>query len=172
MTELVTGIDLIQEQIRVASGEALRFRQKDIQTRGHAIECRINAEDPAMDFQPSPGLISVFVPPGGPAVRMDSHCFSGYRIPPNYDSMIGKLLVHRPSREEAIRTMMRALDEFVIEDPRRRSRSCGGPRAGRVPERRARHEVPGALPERGDLARGRRGRPRSGRRRTIPEPST
>ena len=94
------------------------FRQKDIQTRGHAIECRINAEDPAMDFQPSPGLINVFVPPGGPAVRMDSHCFSGYRIPPNYDSMIGKLLVHRPSREEAIRTMMRALDEFVIEGPK------------------------------------------------------
>ena len=118
VTELVTGIDLIQEQIRVASGEALRFRQKDIQTRGHAIECRINAEDPAMDFQPSPGLINVFVPPGGPAVRMDSHCFSGYRIPPNYDSMIGKLLVHRPSREEAIRTMMRALDEFVIEGPK------------------------------------------------------
>ena len=118
VTELVTGIDLIQEQIRVASGEALRFRQKDIQTRGHAIECRINAEDPAMDFQPSPGLINVFVPPGGPAVRMDSHCFSGYRIPPNYDSMIGKLLVLRPNREEAIRTMMRALDEFVIEGPK------------------------------------------------------
>ena len=102
----------------MAAGETLRFRQKDIQVRGHAIECRINAEDPAMDFQPQPGLISSFVPPGGPAVRIDSHCYSGYRIPPNYDSMIGKLLVHRPTREEAIRTMMRALDEFVIEGPK------------------------------------------------------
>ncbi len=118
VTELVTGIDLIQEQIRIASGEPLRFRQKDIQNRGHAIECRINAEDPALDFQPSPGLITSFVAPGGPAVRIDSHCYSGYRIPPNYDSMIGKLLVHRPTREEAIRTMMRALDEFVIEGPK------------------------------------------------------
>jgi len=118
VTELVTGVDLIQEQLRVAAGEPLRFRQRDIQTRGHAIECRINAEDPAHDFQPSPGLIESFVPPGGPAVRVDSHCFSGYRIPPNYDSMVGKLLVHRPTREEAIRTMMRALDEFVIEGPK------------------------------------------------------
>ena len=118
VTELVTGVDLIQEQLRVASGETLRYRQKDIQVRGHAIECRINAEDPAMDFQPQHGLISSFVPPGGPAVRIDSHCYSGYRIPPNYDSMIGKLLVHRPTREEAIRTMMRALDEFVIEGPK------------------------------------------------------
>ena len=118
VTELVTGIDLIQEQLRVAAGEPLRFRQRDIQTRGHAIECRINAEDPAHDFQPSPGLIESFIPPGGPAVRVDSHCFSGYRIPPNYDSMVGKLLVHRPTREEAIRTMMRALDEFVIEGPK------------------------------------------------------
>ena len=118
VTELVTGVDLIQEQLRMASGETLRYRQKDIQVRGHAIECRINAEDPNMDFQPQPGLISSFVPPGGPAVRIDSHCYSGYRIPPNYDSMIGKLLVHRPTREEAIRTMMRALDEFVIEGPK------------------------------------------------------
>lgn len=118
VTELVTGVDLIQEQIRIASGESLRYRQKDIQVRGHAIECRINAEDPAMDFQPSPGLIRTFVPPGGPAVRVDSHCYSGYRIPPNYDSMIGKLIVHRATREEAIRSMMRALDEFVIEGPK------------------------------------------------------
>ncbi|MEO0661991.1 MAG: acetyl-CoA carboxylase biotin carboxylase subunit, partial [Planctomycetota bacterium] len=118
VTELVTGIDLIQEQLRVAAGEPLRFRQKDIPCRGHAIECRINAEDPAQGFQPSPGRIDSFVPPGGPAVRVDSHCYSGYRIPPNYDSMVGKLLVHRPTREEAIRSMMRALDEFVIEGPR------------------------------------------------------
>ncbi len=118
VTELVTGVDLIQEQLRVASGETLRYRQKDIQVRGHAIECRINAEDPAMDFQPQPGLISSFVPPGGPAVRIDSHCYSGYRIPPNYDSMIGKLMVHRNTRDEAIRTLLRALDEFVIEGPK------------------------------------------------------
>ncbi len=118
VTEMVTGVDLIQEQIRLAAGESLRYRQKDIQARGHVIECRINAEDPAKDFQPSPGLIEAFVPPGGPGVRLDSHCYSGYRIPPNYDSMIGKLLVHRNTREEAIRTMQRALDEFVIEGPK------------------------------------------------------
>jgi len=118
VTELVTGIDLIQEQIRLASGEELGYSQGDIQPRGHAIECRINAEDPARDFQPSPGLIESFVPPGGPGVRVDSHCYSGYRIPPNYDSMIGKLLVHRPTRELAIRTMLRALEEFVIVGPK------------------------------------------------------
>ena len=115
VTEMVTGVDLIQEQIRIASGQSLRFKQKDIQLRGHAIECRINAEDPARNFQPSPGTLTAFVPPGGPGVRVDSHCYSGYRIPPNYDSMIGKLLVHRNTRDEAIRTMLRALDEFVIE---------------------------------------------------------
>jgi acetyl-CoA carboxylase biotin carboxylase subunit len=118
VTELVTGIDLIQEMIRVAAGEPLRFEQSDIVTRGHAIECRINAEDPAKDFQPSPGLVESFVPPGGPGVRVDSHCFSGYRIPSNYDSMVGKLLVHRPTRQEAINTMRRALSEFVIEGPK------------------------------------------------------
>ena len=118
VTEMVTGIDLIQEQIRLASGERLRYTQDDIVFRGHCIECRINAEDPERDFRPSPGLIEAFVAPGGPGVRVDSHCYSGYRIPPNYDSMIGKLLVHRPSRAEAIRTMLRALSEFVIEGPR------------------------------------------------------
>ena len=118
VTELVTGIDLIKEQLRIASGYPLRFTQDDVEVRGHAIECRINAEDPERNFQPSPGLIEAFVPPGGPGVRVDSHCYSGYRIPPNYDSMIGKLLVHRGSREEAIRTMLRALDEFVIEGPK------------------------------------------------------
>jgi len=117
VTEMVTGIDLIQEQIRLASGEPLGYTQDDIEFRGHCIECRINAEDPSRDFQPSPGLVSSFVPPGGPGVRMDSHCYSGYRIPSNYDSMIGKLLVHRATREEAIRTMQRALGEFVIEGP-------------------------------------------------------
>ena len=123
VTELVTGIDLIQEQLRLASGEPLGMRQKDIQVKGHAIECRINAEDPERDFQPSPGTIAAFVPPGGPGVRVDSHCYSGYAIPPNYDSMIGKLLVHRDSRdgdnrEHAINCMRRALDEFLIEGPR------------------------------------------------------
>ncbi|MEX1024334.1 MAG: acetyl-CoA carboxylase biotin carboxylase subunit [Planctomycetota bacterium] len=115
VTEMVTGVDLIQLQLRVASGEVLPFRQKDIKQQGHTIECRINAEDPDRDFQPSPGLVTLFVPPGGPGVRNDTHVYSGYRIPSHYDSMIGKLLVHRPTRTEAIATMLRALDEFVIE---------------------------------------------------------
>jgi acetyl-CoA carboxylase biotin carboxylase subunit len=118
VTEEVTGVDLIQWQIRVAAGEELGFRQEDVRFSGHAIECRINAEDPARDFQPSPGLIEAFVPPGGPGVRVDSHCYSGYRIPPNYDSMIGKLIVHRPTREQAIRTMLRALREFTVQGPK------------------------------------------------------
>jgi acetyl-CoA carboxylase biotin carboxylase subunit len=118
VTELVTGLDLIQQQIRIAAGEKLAFDQGDVVLRGHAIECRINAEDPERDFQPSPGKIDLFVPPGGPGVRVDSHCYSGYRIPPNYDSMIGKLLVHRSRRDLAVRTMLRALDEFVIEGPK------------------------------------------------------
>jgi acetyl-CoA carboxylase biotin carboxylase subunit len=112
---MVTGIDLIQQQILVASGEKLAFSQGDIRCQGSAIECRINAEDPERDFLPSPGRIDLFVPPGGPGVRVDSHCYSGYRIPPNYDSMIGKLLVHRSRRDLSIRTMLRALDEFVVE---------------------------------------------------------
>ncbi len=115
VTELVTGFDLIQEQIRLAAGEPLGYRQEDVEFRGHAIECRINAEDPAHGFRPSPGRLESFVPPGGPGVRVDSHCYSGYRIPSNYDSMIGKLLVHRRTRPEAIRTMLRALGEFVVE---------------------------------------------------------
>jgi len=118
VTELVTGIDLIQQQLLIAGGERLAFRQEDIRFQGHAIECRINAEDPERDFQPSPGLIELFVPPGGPGVRVDSHCYSGYRIPPYYDSMIGKLLVHRADRRHAIATMLRALDEFVIVGPK------------------------------------------------------
>ncbi len=118
VTELVTGIDIIQEQLRLAAGEGLGYGQGAVQLRGHAIECRINAEDPDKDFQPSPGRLDAFVPPGGPGVRVDSHCYSGYRIPPNYDSMIGKLLVHRNDRSGAIRTMLRALDEFVIEGPK------------------------------------------------------
>ena len=115
VTELVTGVDLIREQIRIAAGEKLKYRQKDIVQRGHAIECRINAEDPAKDFRPSAGTITKWEPPGGPGVRLDSHVVSGYRVPPNYDSMVAKLLVHQPTRVEAIAVMRRALREFKVE---------------------------------------------------------
>jgi acetyl-CoA carboxylase biotin carboxylase subunit len=118
VTEMVTGVDLIQEQLKIASGQGLALKQEDVQMRGHAIECRINAEDPDRDFQPSPGLVELFVPPGGPGIRVDSPCYSGYRIPPHYDSMIGKLLAHRETRRQAIATMLRALDEFVIVGPK------------------------------------------------------
>ncbi len=118
VTEMVTGVDLVREQILVAAGEKLSYRQEDIRLNGHCIECRINAEDPDKDFQPSPGLIQMYAPPGGPGIRVDSHAYSGYRIPPNYDSMIGKLLAHRSSRDAAIATMLRALDEYVIVGPK------------------------------------------------------
>jgi acetyl-CoA carboxylase biotin carboxylase subunit len=114
VTECVTGIDLIKEQIRVAAGLPLSFKQDDVKQVGHAIECRINAEDPARNFAPSPGLIEELRLPGGPGVRIDSHAYAGYRIPPNYDSMIGKLIVHRPTRAEAIATMRRALSELHV----------------------------------------------------------
>jgi acetyl-CoA carboxylase biotin carboxylase subunit len=114
VTEQVTGIDLIKEQIRIAAGLPLSFRQKDVVQRGHAIECRINAEDPQRNFAPSPGLIEELRLPGGAGVRLDSHVYAGYRIPPNYDSMIGKLIVHRSTRAEAIATMKRALGEFHV----------------------------------------------------------
>ncbi len=115
VTEMVTGIDLVREQILVAAGTPLRFRQEDVVIRGSSIECRINAENPADGFKPSPGTITRHIPPGGYGVRLDSHVYSGYKIPSCYDSLIGKLIVHRESREEAIHTMRRALDEFVIE---------------------------------------------------------
>ncbi|HVS09267.1 MAG TPA: acetyl-CoA carboxylase biotin carboxylase subunit [Planctomycetota bacterium] len=118
VTEMVTGLDLIELQLRIAAGEPLGFTQEDVRQDGHAIECRINAEDPERDFQPSPGLIEMFAAPGGPGVRVDSHGYSGYRIPPNYDSMIAKLLAHRRTRDSAIATMLRALDEFVIVGPK------------------------------------------------------
>jgi acetyl-CoA carboxylase biotin carboxylase subunit len=114
VTEMVTGIDLIKEQIRIAAGEPISFKQKDVPQMGHAIEVRINAEDPARNFAPSPGTITELRLPGGPGVRMDTHVYAGYRIPPNYDSMIGKLIVHRKTRAEAIATMRRALNEFHI----------------------------------------------------------
>ena len=115
VTELVTGIDLVREQIRIAAGEPLAFRQEDIVHRGVAMECRINAEDPAADFRPSPGTVTRWQPPGGPGVRLDSHVVTGYRVPPNYDSLMAKLLVHQPTRAEALACMRRALAEFVVE---------------------------------------------------------
>lgn len=115
VTELVTDTDLIQEQIRVAAGEKLAFAQKDIQSRGHAIELRVNAEDPDNDFRGSPGKITKLRVPGGPGIRFDSHVHEGYTISPYYDSMIGKLIVYRPTRAAALACMRRALDEFVIE---------------------------------------------------------
>jgi len=115
VTELVTGIDLVGEQIRIAANEKLQFGQSDIVCRGSAIECRINAEDPERDFRPCPGVITRWIPPGGPGVRLDTHVCQGYRVPPNYDSLIAKLLVHRATRAESITTMRRALREFVVE---------------------------------------------------------
>ncbi|AGY59454.1 acetyl-CoA carboxylase biotin carboxylase subunit [Gloeobacter kilaueensis] len=114
VTEMVTSTDLIAEQIRVAAGEALGYEQSDIQFRGHAIECRINCEDPDNDFRPTPGTVSAYLPPGGPGVRMDSHLYQGYKVPANYDSLLGKLIVWGRNREEAIRRMRRALQECAI----------------------------------------------------------
>ncbi|MEE9393053.1 MAG: acetyl-CoA carboxylase biotin carboxylase subunit [Planctomycetota bacterium] len=116
VTEAVTGIDIVKEQIRIAAGEELKFSQRDIKISGHAIECRVNAEDPDRGFRPSPGRVGLYVPPGGPGVRVDSHLFSNYVIPSHYDSMVAKLIVHKPTREEAIDTMQRALGEYIIED--------------------------------------------------------
>jgi acetyl-CoA carboxylase biotin carboxylase subunit len=115
VTEEVTGIDLIREMIRVAAGERLSFRQEDVRSQGHAIEFRINAEDPEANFKPSPGLIETLIAPAGPGVRWDSHAYQGYRVPPHYDSMVAKLIVHRPTRREALATARRALEEMQIE---------------------------------------------------------
>ena len=115
VTEMVTGIDLIKEQIRLASGEPLGMTQDDIQMKGVAIECRINAENPADGFRPCPGRIEEFRAPGGFGVRLDSHVYSGYTVPSYYDSMIAKLIVYQETREEAINCMKRCLDEFIIE---------------------------------------------------------
>lgn len=114
VTEMVTGFDIINWQIRVAAGEPLPFDQKDIRTTGHAIECRINAENPMTGFTPSAGVVTGYHAPGGPGIRIDSHLYSGYRIPPNYDSMIGKLIAWGATREDAIARMRRALSETVI----------------------------------------------------------
>jgi len=114
VTEMVTGIDLIAEQLRIAGGEPLSMTQEGIQVRGHAIECRINAEDPANNFRPAPGRITGWLPPGGPGVRVDSHVYTGYEIPPFYDSLIGKLIVWGVDREAALRRMRRALSECAV----------------------------------------------------------
>ena len=114
VTELVTGIDLVREQLLIAAGHKLSIRQSDVVLKGHAIECRINAEDPDT-FLPSPGLVTHFHSPGGPGVRVDSHIYEGYRVPPNYDSMIGKLIVHGADREQAIARMRVALSEMVVD---------------------------------------------------------
>ncbi|HEU4352179.1 MAG TPA: acetyl-CoA carboxylase biotin carboxylase subunit [Burkholderiales bacterium] len=114
VTEMITGVDLVQEQIYVAAGEKLRLRQKDVQIRGHAIECRINAEDPYR-FTPSPGRITSYHPPGGPGIRVDSHVYQGYTVPPNYDSMVGKVIAFGATREQALGRMRIALSEMVVE---------------------------------------------------------
>ncbi|MCC7145864.1 MAG: acetyl-CoA carboxylase biotin carboxylase subunit [Phycisphaeraceae bacterium] len=114
VTEAVTGIDLVKAQIRVAAGGKLGFTQSQIRQNGHALEARINAEDPQRGFAPCPGLIEQLQLPGGPGVRIDTHCYTGYRVPPNYDSMIAKLIVHQPTRQEAIATMSRALGELQL----------------------------------------------------------
>ncbi|MEZ5593064.1 MAG: acetyl-CoA carboxylase biotin carboxylase subunit [Gammaproteobacteria bacterium] len=114
VTEMITVIDIVKEQLRIAAGDTLSYRQEDVTLRGHAIECRINAEDPAT-FMPSPGLITQYHAPGGPGIRVDSHIYSGYRVPPNYDSMIGKLIAHGENRAAALSRMRNALAELVVE---------------------------------------------------------
>jgi acetyl-CoA carboxylase biotin carboxylase subunit len=115
VTEEVTGIDLVKEQILVAAGEPMTFRQEDVKWTGHAIECRLNAEDFEHNFRPSPGKVTYFYKPGGPGLRVDSHVYAGYVIPPFYDSMIGKLIAHGKDRAEAIRRMEIALEETIVE---------------------------------------------------------
>ncbi len=114
VTEMITGIDLVQQQIAIAAGEKLTIRQRDVELKGHAIECRINAEDP-YNFMPSPGLINRFHMPGGPGIRMDTHAYGGYTVPPHYDSMIGKLITYGDTREQAIARMRIALSEMFVE---------------------------------------------------------
>ena len=114
VTEMVTGIDIIKQQLRIAAGEKLSFKQSDIKISGHAFECRINAEDPKT-FVPCPGKVTHFHAPGGPGVRVDSHLYSGYTVPPNYDSMIAKIITYGDTREEALNRMRQALDELVVE---------------------------------------------------------
>jgi acetyl-CoA carboxylase biotin carboxylase subunit len=115
VTELITSLDLVKEQLLIASGEKMQLRQEDIIPRGHAIECRITAEDADKDFRPQTGVVEKYLPPGGPGVRVDSHLYTGYEIPPHYDSLLAKLIVWAETRDEAIARMQRALEEYVIE---------------------------------------------------------
>ncbi len=115
VTELVTSTDLVKEQIRIAAGLPLHLRQEDIRPHGHAIECRINAEDASADFRPQTGVVERYLPPGGPGVRVDSHLYAGYEVPPHYDSLLAKLIVWAETRDAAIARMQRALDEYIIE---------------------------------------------------------
>jgi acetyl-CoA carboxylase biotin carboxylase subunit len=115
VTEMVTSFDLVKEQIRVAAGEPISFQGDGRRLRGHAIECRINAEDPYRNFQPCPGLITAYHPPGGPGVRVDTHVYAGYTVPPYYDSLLAKVIVHGNDREEALTRMGQALDSFILE---------------------------------------------------------
>jgi len=115
ITEMITGVDLVKEQIRIAAGQELTIRQEDIKGVGHAIECRINAEDPEMDFRPSPGTVSELICPGGPGVRVDTHLYQGYTIPSYYDSLIAKLIAYDEDRDTCIARMQRALREFTVE---------------------------------------------------------
>jgi acetyl-CoA carboxylase biotin carboxylase subunit len=121
VTEMVTGVDLVREQFKVAAGQPLEFGQEDIRLTGVAIECRVNAEDPDRGFMPTPGLVEEFIPAGGPFVRVDTHAHSGYTVPPNYDSLLAKLVVWAPNRDEAIARMRRALSEFRVSGPRVRT---------------------------------------------------
>ncbi len=114
VTEMITGVDLVKEQIRVASGEKLSIKELP-PLRGHVIECRVNAEDPARNFQPSPGRIDVFHPPGGPGVRIDTHIYAGYTVPPFYDSLLAKVICQGRDRAEAVKRMQVALESFVLE---------------------------------------------------------
>ena len=146
VTEMVTGVDIVKTTILVAQGDPLPFRQKDVKLTGHAIEVRINAEDPERNFAPSAGLIQTFNPPGGLGVRLDTHAGANYRIPPNYDSMIGKLIVHRPDREQAIQALITALREFEIEPTKTTiPLHIRLMKNGELPEERDRHQLRGAV---------------------------
>ena len=114
VTEMISGVDIVAEQLKVASGERLEIPEEALSPEGHAIEFRINAEDPGRNFLPQAGLVEVYNPPGGPGVRVDSHLYAGYRVPPHYDSLLAKLIVHARDREAAIRRGLRALDEFAV----------------------------------------------------------
>ena len=115
VTEQVTNLDLVKEQIRIAAGQPLLLQQQDIQFRNHAIECRITAEDAEADFRPQTGTVTQYIAPGGPGVRVDSYMYTGYEVPPHYDSLLAKLIVWGNTRDEAIEKARRALDEFIIE---------------------------------------------------------